>query len=234
MDVNNRDHWVAGGQYVWEDTASWRTICNSSACDWKRVYDTGAGHSVTALATNRDVTYAAFCGPCNPDKGAPFARGLATNYGGSWHRVSLDAFPNRYITSLAVDPANAAHVYASVGSYSRRWIPDAGVGHVFESTDGGASWTDISGSLPDAPVYKVVIVGSQLAVGTEVGVFGIDRRESPSPVAAVSSAASTDRWFRLGRRLPKVTVWDLSVTTSGELVAGTHGRGTWRVRLPAR
>ncbi|MGI3785852.1 MAG: WD40/YVTN/BNR-like repeat-containing protein, partial [Janthinobacterium lividum] len=43
MDVSNPDHWVAGGQYVWDDTASWDTVCSSKACDWKPVYDTGAG-----------------------------------------------------------------------------------------------------------------------------------------------------------------------------------------------
>ena len=233
MDVNNRDHWVAGGQYVWDDTASWGTVCNSTRCDWKKVYDTGAGHQVTALANNGKVTYAAFCGPCNPDEDNPFVRGLATNFGGAWHTVSLNGIPNRYITSLAVDPANAAHVYAGVGSYSRRWIPDAGVGHVFESTDGGASWSDISGGLPDAPVFKVVIAGSQLAVGTEVGVFGINR-SAAAPVAALQTAGAPATWFRLGHGLPKVTVWDLSVTATGELVAGTHGRGTWRVQMPAR
>jgi hypothetical protein len=242
LDVSNKDHWVAGGQYVWDDTSSWSTVCNSIRCDWKPVYDTGAGHSITALATNRDVTYAAYCGPCNPERAAPFARGLATNYGGRWHTLSLTGFPNRYITSLAVDQADPAHVYASVGSYSRRWIPDAGVGHVFESTDGGTSWTDISGALPDAPVYKVVIAGSQLAVGTEVGVFGAARTTTAPATAALArtsttrstSGSPTPEWFGLGRGLPRVTVWDLSVTRAGELVAGTHGRGTWRVGLPAR
>ncbi|HEY0240742.1 MAG TPA: hypothetical protein VGC37_19095 [Friedmanniella sp.] len=233
MDVHDPDHWVAGGQYVWDDTASWGTQCNSAGCDWKRVYDTGDGNQVTALGVSGGVTYAAYCGPCNPgDK--PFARGLATNEGGTWHTLSLAGVPNRYITSLAVDPANPAHVYASVGSYSRRWIPDAGVGHVFESTDGGRAWTDISGALPDAPVYKVVIAGSQLVAGTEVGVFGIDRTAaSPAPVTAVATATRPAGWFDLSRGLPRVTVWDLSVTPGGELVAGTHGRGTWRLRLPA-
>ena len=120
---------------MWDDTASWDTVCDSSACDWKKVYDTGAGHQVTALAVSGNVTYAAYCGPCNPGKNAPFERGLATNVGRPVaHSVSVTGVPDRYITSIAVDPANAAHVYASVGSYSRRWIPDAGVGHVFEST----------------------------------------------------------------------------------------------------
>ena len=26
-DVNNPKHWVAGGEYVWNDTAAWKTVC---------------------------------------------------------------------------------------------------------------------------------------------------------------------------------------------------------------
>ncbi len=105
MDVSNSRHWVAGGQYVWDDTKAWQTVCDGhSGCDWKKVYDTGDGHQVTALAANGATTYAAWCGGCNPPT---FARGLATNAGGTWHELSLAGVPNRYITSIAVDPSNA-------------------------------------------------------------------------------------------------------------------------------
>jgi hypothetical protein len=217
-DVNDTRHWVAGGQYVWDDTKAWNTVCSGAeGCDWKKVYDTGAGNQVTALADNGSTTYAAWCGGgCNPPT---FRRGLATNYGGTWHELSLAGIPNRYLTSIAVDPANPAHVYLSVGSYSRRWIPDAGVGHVFESTNGGASWTDVTGALPDAPVFKVALAGSNLVAGTEVGAF----------VAATGGSSLT--WQRLGSGLPNVTVWDLTVAPDGRVVAGTHGRGDWEIKL---
>ncbi len=218
MDVNNADHWIAGGQYVWDDTKSWNTVCSGTeGCDWNVVYDTGSGHQVTALAANGTTTYAAWCGGCNPPT---FGRGLATNYGGTWHELSLAGVPNRYITSVAVDPANAAHVYISVGSYSRRWIPDAGYGHVFESTDGAASWIDATGNLPDAPVFKVVMSGHKLVAGTEVGAFVADQ-----------NSGSALAWSQLGTGLPNVTVWDLTVAAGGLVVAGTHGRGDWQIKL---
>jgi hypothetical protein len=194
-------------------------VCSGKeGCDWKKVYDTGTGHQTTALAVNGGVTYAAWCGGCNPPS---FSRGLATNVGGAWHEVSLAGVPNRYITSLAVDPSDASHVYLTLGSYSRRWIPDAGVGHVFESTNGGASWRDVSGNLPDAPVYKVALRGSRLVVGTEVGSF------------ITRGRPDRGRWARLGTGLPAVTVWDLTVAPGGRVVAGTHGRGDWEV-VPRR
>lgn len=219
QDVHNPNHWVSGGQYVWEDHKGWNTQCAGPVCDWKKVYDTGDGHQVTALADDGQTMWAAWCGPCNPDTGVPFGRGLATNYGGSWHELSLRGLPKRYITSIAADPANPAHVYVSFGSYSRRWIPDAGVGHVFETTNGGRTWRDDSGNLPDAPVYKVAIRRGQLVVGSEVGAF-------------ISSRSNPGHWSTLGHGLPPVTVWDLAVSPDKDsVVLGTHGRGQWELAL---
>lgn len=220
QDVTNPDHWVTGGQYVWDDTTSWDTVCNGTdGCDWKKVYDLGDGNQTTALAANGDTTYAGWCGGgCNP---STFSRGMATDYGGSWHELSLAGVPDRYITSISVSPDDPAHVFLSVGSYSRRWIPTAGYGHVFESRDGGATWTNVTGNLPDAPVYKVIQVGHRLVVGTEVGSF----------VAETHARSRALRWSQLGRGLPNVTVWDLTGADHGLVVAGTHGRGDWQVRL---
>ena len=85
---------------------------------------------------------------------------------------------------------------------------------MFESHNGGASWTDVTGDLPDAPVFKLVLAGGRLVVGTEVGAY----------VAASTPTPTT--WQQLGSGLPNVTVWDLTVTPDGaSVVAGTHGRG---------
>lgn len=217
-DVNNPTHWITGGQYVWTDTAGWNTVCNLSRCDWKRAHDLGAGNSATALAMNGKTIYAGYCGgPCNPDTGGPFIRGVVTNAGGSWHDITT-GLPNRYVTALHVDPANANHVYAVFGGYQRHWIPSAGVGHVFESTNAGRSWHNISGNLPDAPALQLVVSHGHLVVANDVGVF-------------VSANGGT--WHRLGSGLPRVRVWDLSLSTNGkQLLAATHGRGMWSIAAP--
>src|SRR5204863_2554585 len=82
------------------------------------VCNTGAGHSITAVGVNQ-ASYVAWCGPCNT---AGFARGIATNYGGTWHALSLPAaFPNRFIQAITVDPADKAHAYVVFNGFSRRW-----------------------------------------------------------------------------------------------------------------
>ncbi len=226
-DTGNIDHWVAGGQFVWDNqTKGWDTRCGASSCDWKIVYNTGAGHSTTAIAVNGGTTYAAWCGPvgCNPRQAqagsAGFSRGIATNYGGTWHELDASGLPNRYVYALTVDPANASHVYAVFGGFSRRWIPTAGTGHVFETTNAGASWTDISGLLPDAPGDDLVLAGGKLYLATDVGVF-------------VASAATPSTWSRFGTGLPNASVNDLSLAPDGSyLIAATHGRGIWKISIP--
>ena len=226
-DVNNpNSHWVAGGRYVWETRNGWNTHCSASACDWKIVHDTGEASATTALAANGDTIYAGYCGfGCNPAD--VFYSGIDTNYGGSWHTVDGpgvtnggDLLPQRVIASLVVDPSDAGHVFAIYSGYSRHWIPNAGVGHVFESWDGGATWADISGNLPDAPGDDLVISHGHLVLATDVGVF-------------ITSAASPGTWSRYGTGLPDAIPADLTTTPGGDvIVAATHGRGMWQIPAP--
>jgi hypothetical protein len=224
-DPKNASHFVIAGQYVWESWKGWRTRCSGSQCDWKISHDVGAAgpaESTTALGVSGHTTYAGWCtgpgGACNPGGPTPFGRGISTNVGGAWHELNVSGLPNRYITSLVVDPRNPRHVYATFGSYSRRWIDGSGFGHVWESRDGGETWRNTSGNLPDVPAHRVVIWGGRLVVATDVGVF--------------TSRGGTS-WKRLGRALPPARVWDLYVAPSGRyLVAATHGRGQWAIARP--
>jgi hypothetical protein len=122
---------------------------------------------------------------------------------------------------LIIDPTNSAHVYAVMGGYSRNWIPNAGVGHVFESKDGGATFTDISGNLPDAAANDLVITPTgKLVLANDVGVF-------------TTSEASPGTWSRYGSGLPNSIIDDLSVGSNGSyIIAATHGRGLWTIATP--
>src|SRR6266446_3965387 len=69
-DTVNKDHWVVGGQYVW-------TYANGfairSGSEWVRTFNQGAGHATTVLASQNDVIWSAWCGPCN---NVGFTRGI--------------------------------------------------------------------------------------------------------------------------------------------------------------
>jgi hypothetical protein len=222
QDQQNPDVWLLGGEDVWVSTAGWNTTCKTQAtCTWTAVYDTGAGNEITALssANNGSVIYAGWVGG-GGNPGPHFAVGIATNYGGTWHEVNTAGLPSRYIAGVTVDPSNPAHAYAIFNGYSRRFVPGGGVGHVFETWNGGQTWTDISGNLPDIPSDALVLLHHRLALATDAGVF----------TAREGQGAST-QWFRLGHGLPNVVVDDLTLGPDNYIYAATHGRGVWRIRF---
>jgi hypothetical protein len=225
-DPANPAHWYAGGEFVWDNQGKgWDTSCSASSCDWKVAGDTGPGRSVTQIGAANGVWYAAWCGPCNS---AGFARGILTNSGGTVHQLTLPvppasgSLPNRFIQGLFVDPANANHVYVVFNGFSRRWTNtlDSGEGHVFETADGGTTWTDISGNLPDIPGDDILLVNGHLVLATDVGVL--------------ISGAHGGTWYRLGSGLPAASVNDIHSGPDGTyIIAATHGRGLWTIPTPS-
>jgi hypothetical protein len=222
--IHPNRHWVFGSRYVWETTRGWRT----TGSDWALVDDPGQDRMVSAVDVSGGTVYAAWCGPisCNPDR--EFASGIDTNVGGQWHMVvgpgivnGCDPLPNRWISSIRIDPADPLHVYAVYGEYRRPWTaePRSG-GHVFESIDGGETWSDISGNLPGAPATDLLMVDDKLVVSMDGGVF-------------VTDAANPMSWSKLGVGLPNVAVNSLSLTPDGvTIVAATYGRGLWSISTP--
>jgi photosystem II stability/assembly factor-like uncharacterized protein len=142
---------------------------------------------------------------------------VTRDLGGEWIELSdNEALPGTWITRVTVDPADADTVYVSYSSY--RDGSDAA--HLVKTTDGGLTFTDITGDLPTAPVNDVVLAGDGLlAVATDVGVFMSD-----------DDGAS---WLRVGDNLPTVPVLDLRYHEgSNTLTAATFGHGIQRVTLP--
>lgn len=221
MDQQNPNAWLTGGQYVWLTKSGWGTACTDTTCSWQAVYDTGSGNSITALSSagGGSIIYAAYVGG-GGNPGPSFSSGIATNYGGTWHTVNMTGLPNRYIAGVTVDPTNPAHAYAIYNGFSRRFIPSAGTGHVFETFNGGQSWTDISGTLPDVPSDALVISHHQLALATDIGMF-----------TAPEGQGVATQWSRLGTGLPNAIVDDVTLGPDGYIYAATHGRGVWRIKF---
>jgi hypothetical protein len=223
----NINQWVAAGNSLWYQDKGFDI---TSGSQWKSIYRLpSAGQTFTAVTYSGNSLLATWCGPCSNSGAATFARGAvfgtfdpATK---SWtvNPVSLpDWFPNRYLQGAAINPNDSSDLFIGVNGFSRKFSegPGAGIGHVFESKDSGATWTDISANIPDIPVNDVVsLADGSLAVATDLGV--------------VYRAAGSTSWTRLGSGLPTTTVMDLSVGPDGNLYAGTHGRGIWRVQIPA-
>jgi hypothetical protein len=216
-DSTNKNLWIAGGRYLWKNDKGF-AIQNGSG--WTNIFDNGSGHSTTAIAVQNGTIYSAWCGPCNNDG---FARGVSANTGGTFRQIALPAAaPNRYISAIAIDPADASGntAYLGFNGFSRRWTegPGVGLGHLWKTSDGGATWADVSGSLPDVPVNDIVVSRGKLVVATDLG--------------TVVSSSDRSSWYRLGGNLPYTTVMDLHLGPDGRLYAATHGRGIWSISQP--
>lgn len=198
-------------------------------------------NSMSAVDTRGNSTYVAYCGYCDiVTGGTPFQSGIATNVGGSkpgkagtgdgWHIAAAKGLPERYVNSVRIDPADPRTVYVTLGGYGRRWIPPGslgddvsriGKGHVYKSTDAGATFHDISGNLPDIGADDAFPFNGRLVVATDLGTYvgGLD--------------GGTYRV--LGKGLPAAPVFRLnrSPRNPRELVAASYGRGVYRIVLPA-
>jgi hypothetical protein len=125
--------------------------------------------------------------------------------------------PNRFLQGTAINPNNQNDLFVVVNGFSRRFSegPGAGLGHVYESKNGGP-WTDISANMPDIPSSDILVLPSGgLVVATDMGV--------------VYRASGQTTWTRLGPNLPITAAMDLSLGPDGKIYVATHGRGLWRI-----
>jgi hypothetical protein len=229
------------------------TAGTGASTDWQNIFDTttASGATTSAQVTALDAitigstkyVAAAWCGPCNSlfTPSAPgFRSGIVMlkNSGAGWTVTSNvcttgtsatctdGGIPRRYISGVRIDTADPTHAYLSLSGFSRKWMigpDDPGVGHVYETTNGGGAWADISGipsagGLPDVPMDDIVFVNHTVVVATDFGVF--------------SSPDNGLHWFRYGSGLPNVVVTQLTQRPDGTLVAATHGRGVWTIAAP--
>ena len=140
----------------------------------------------------------------------------------SFTRLDTAAQPGRFISGIAVDPANPNHAFVTYSGYNA-YTPTT-PGHVFDvvydPTTGKATWKDISYDLGDLPITSIAYddVRGNLFIATDFGV-------------AVLTSGSTF-WELAAPGLPTVAVYSLTISTAGRvLYAATHGRGAWRVLL---
>ena len=237
-DAGNIDNWLAGGHSIWFQTNGFGI---RSGSEWEHVYTIpgSAARVATAMAytTNAAGTAATaivgWCGTCN---NAGFTRGLSIGeyakqaddtWKWTWHEADLtngtpgdtsdDLLPNRYVGGVAVD--GDGNLFLAMNGFSRRFTegPGAGIGHIFESTDHGATWTDIggdpkdAGNFPDVPASSIKVTSTGgIVVGTDLGVL--------------YRASGSTTWQRLGTNFPATVVMDVELGPDGNLCSDPRSR----------
>ncbi len=133
---------------------------------------------------------------------------VSEDAGETWETRST---PRNNVSYLAVDPTDPETVYATVSGW------DAGQ-KVYRSTNGGDTWTNISGEIPNLPALCIAVHPDNpdhLYVGMEIGV--------------VFSPDGGDTWEDWSDGLPNTIVKELEIhQPSNTVVCCTYGRGMWQ------
>ncbi|MEM9150324.1 MAG: choice-of-anchor D domain-containing protein [Cyanobacteria bacterium P01_F01_bin.3] len=129
--------------------------------------------------------------------------------------------PNRNVLRAVFDPNDPTVIYAVLGGFSG--TPSGPSRHVFRTTIGDTTWTDISPEL-DVPFGAIALDGDDtpttIYVGTDLGVLrSIDQGET---------------WYVLDDiRFPRAPVTDMEIGRgSGILRVATYGRGVFEFTQP--
>lgn len=122
------------------------------------------------------------------------------------------SFPAANISCIVVEPGNESHIIVTFSNY--------GIASVWETTDAGATWTNIEGNLPDMPVRWGLfnpLNPTQFLLATELGVWTTD-----------ALAGAGTQWFASNTGLANVRCDMLTYRPSdGLMLVATHGRGVF-------
>jgi hypothetical protein len=132
------------------------------------------------------------------------------------------AAPNRFISGIAIDPANANHAWISYSGYNRS-TPST-PGHVFEVTFDPvaltATFVDRSLNLADLPITAVVLdsMTGDLYASSDFGVYRLRNGGS--------------NWGLAAKGMPNVEIAGLTIVPGSRLLyAASHGLGAWVLKL---
>jgi autotransporter-associated beta strand protein len=126
--------------------------------------------------------------------------------------------PGYAIQNITVDPRDRDVAYLVINSPLGY---DAGNGgRVFETTNAGQTWINITHNLPNVPAWALTIDprNGQLYVGNDLGVY--------------TSTNAGQTWTRFGAGLPEVQVTDIVLNMGlNTLTVSTYGRGAFQLFL---
>ena len=233
--------WGGNQAFLEANCPEFTTNAATATCgDFVRIGPTGATSLTAGLASDRAGGVMAALARTASDTGTLWA---ATQTGrlfisknadaaaGSVTFTRLDTLasndPNRFISGIAVDPANSNRAYVSYSGYN--FNTPAQPGHVFlvtytpaaGATPASATWTDLSYDLGDLPATGIAfdnVTGDVYASSD----FGVNLLQ-----------AGATSWVLAGEELPAVEVAGLTIVPSARvLYAATHGRSAWSLKLP--
>jgi hypothetical protein len=176
-------------------TGVWKSV--NSGSSWTNI----ASGTITALVTDLAIAPSA---PTTIYASRGTTLYVTTNDGTTWATRSAPST----INDIAVDPTNPSRIWIACNSTSNR---------ILVSTDGGATFTNISSDLPSIVARTVVVDDNTprgIYVGMNIGVFY--QQEGASG------------WTNFSDNLPLVAINELDIQkAAGKIRVATYGRGVW-------
>jgi hypothetical protein len=174
--------------------------------------------TITVAPSNFNVVYTA-CGNDATKPKVTVSTNALSGAASTWTDISA-GLPSRPPSQIAVDRNNPLIAYISFTGFAG--FNGDTAGHVFQTTDGGSTWGDISGNLPNTEVNDLLLDpdrASTIYAATDIGVYW-----TPDGGA---------HWAPLGTGLPRMQVLALAFhRASRTLRAATYGRGMWDLQPP--
>jgi hypothetical protein len=143
----------------------------------------------------------------------------------TFYRIDSSLTPTRFVSGIAIDPANPNHAFISFSGYNAyATASGTATGHVFEVTYNPnthvATWTNIDNNIGDEPITDIALDSKtgDLFVSTD---FGVNKLKK-----------NGNTWTPAGSNLPPVATYGLTIDSSARILyAATHGRGAWSLQL---
>lgn len=216
--------YVAGGRMMWRNadiTAIPLGGDDSTSVNWDSLPQTRIpSGQISAVAVSRVPAHIVWYGTTN---GRVFK--LLNANTGMPTPIRVDSLlpKGAMINSIAIDPRDADHVLLCYSNYN--------IQSVFRTTDGGATWSNVSGNLEGeggaGPAVNWVSImpreiGALYVVGTSIGVFY---------TGALDDASTT--WAYAAADVVGNVPVDMVLTRASDsiIVVGTHGTGVYSGRL---
>jgi hypothetical protein len=208
LDPNNSGRLLAGGASLWVSdsarlpTVTWRSIKAPSAA---------TDNFINAIAVAEGNSNVIWVGHNNGE----IYRSLdGASAAPTWTRMAQGSIPSRAVQRITIDRDNPDRVIVALTGFVAN--------NVWQTRDGGATWSSITGNLPFAPVFDVKRHPAHpdwLYAATSVGIF--------------SSENGGALWSTTNEGPANIRVRELFWIDDRTLGAATYGRGMFKIALDA-
>jgi photosystem II stability/assembly factor-like uncharacterized protein len=223
--------------YAGDDMGKYYCISNLNATpsgSVKTVPEMGTDRGVTAIKVDPSAVNTIWIGASTVDESQSALRPLVLKIVSANTTPSVQvnsilpvAIPaGAEISSIDIDPANTDNILVTISNY--------GVPSVWLSINGGATWSNIEGNLPDMPVHSGIFAPSNAQLNGATGGNGGIILATDLGVWTTSQINGTStQWIPNNSGFPNVSTYMLKYRASDNLLAAaTHGRGLFTTTIP--